>query len=374
MIPIKGEIEFSDKHIGSMSKKVSTNFQEVNLDHYLYSSIPIRFQGVDPSEFEDFIAYLFDRNGYDQIQTSYSADFGADVIVKKEGIKTAVQVKRYFELHKVGVSDINQVIGAQQYYQCDQALMITTSSYTPAAKQLAATAGVILWDWERLEKAISDTFLEGQHHHDYFKAFPVDISATESDIFKLQIMDIDLPGEGVAKLSGKITLRLTNLKEGHQKVSCDLPIIITNQRLQITAVKFAEESFNSGIVYGNATVEIIAEFSARQFTDYNRKDRLLLPVHLLQSQEYLVLEQKLGQVKKECFLVTFYFGRDSQEYSQMIYFRDKVLYRFALGRYFVASYYRLGSLMVRYLEDKPKVIMLLRPAVRTIVSAITRIK
>jgi hypothetical protein len=354
-----------------MSKKVSTNFQEVNLDHYLYSSIPIRFQGVDPSEFEDFVAYLFGRNGYDQIQTSYSADFGADIIVKKEGIKTAVQVKRYFELHKVGVSDINQVIGAQQYYQCDQALMITTSSYTPAAKQLAATAGVILWDWERLEKAISDTFLEGQHHHDYFKAYPVDITATESDIFKLQIIDIDLP-ETDTQSTSKITLQLTNLKKGHQKVSFDLPIIITNKMFQITAMKFAEESFSSGIVYGNATVEIIAEFSARQFSDYDRKDRLLLPVHLLQSQEYMVLEQKLGQVKKECFLVTFYFGRDSLEYRKMIHFRNQVLNRFVLGRWFVKSYYRMGSLMVTYLQDKPKVVHMLKPAVNLIVSAITR--
>ena len=353
-----------------MSKKVSTNFEEVNLDHYLYSSIPIRFQGVDPSEFEDFVAYLFSRNGYDQIQTSYSADFGADIIVKKDGVKTAVQVKRYFELHKVGVSDINQVIGAQQYYQCDQALMITTSSYTPAAKQLAATAGVILWDWERLEKAISDTFLEGQHHHDYFKAYPVDITATESDIFKMQIIEIDL-SDSEAKSSSKITLRLTNLQEGHQKVSCDLPIIITNQMFQITAVKFAEESFNSGIVYGNATVEIIAEFSGRQFADYNRKDRLLLPIHLLQSQEYLVLDQKLGQVKKECFLVTFYFGRDSVEYEQMIHFRDEVLNRFALGQYLIRSYYQLGSLLVRYLQDRPKAILLLKPIVKLIVSVFT---
>lgn len=354
-----------------MSKKVSTNFEEVNLDHYLYSSIPIRFQGVDPSEFEDFVAFLFYRNGYDQIQTAYSADFGADVIVKKEGVKTAVQVKRYFELHKVGVSDINQVIGAQQYYQCDQALMITTSSYTPAAKQLAATAGVILWDWERLEKAISDTFLEGQHHHDYFKAYPVDIKASESDIFKLQIIDIALP-DADTKLGSTITLRLTNLKEGHQKVSFDLPIIITNQMFQIKALKFAEDSFTSGIVYGNATVEIIAEFSARQFSDYNRKDRLLLPVHLLQSQEYLVLEQKLGQVKKECFLVTFYFGRASEEYRQMINFRDHFLIRFAPGRFLIKAYYRLGALMVSYLQDKPKLVSLLRPVVRLFVSVVTR--
>ncbi len=356
-----------------MSKKLSTNFKEVNLDHYLHSAIPVRFQGIDPSEFEDFIAHLLRLNGYEQVQTSYSADFGADIIVKKDALKTAVQVKRYFELHKVGVSDINQVIGAQQYYQCDQALMITTSSYTPAAKKLAESANVILWDWTRLEKAISDTFLDGQHHHDYYRAYPVDLTASDTDQFKLQIIEIELP-ERATDQPGRIALRLTNLTESHQKISCDLPIILTDKHFQFSAVKFCEESFTSGIVYGNATVELICEFSSRQFTDYDRKDRLLLPVHILQSQEYIVLEQRLGQVKKECFMVTFYFGRQSPEYEQMVAFRDLVLTRSYFGRACIKIYYKVGHVLVQCLHDKPLIIKSLRPIVAALVSVLSKVK
>lgn len=356
-----------------MSKKVSTNFLEVNLDHYLHSAIPVRFQGIDPAEFEDFIAYLFRLNGYEQVQTSYSADFGADIIVKKDGLKTAVQVKRYFELHKVGVSDINQVIGAQQYYQCDQAMMITTSSYTPAAKSLAESANVILWDWNRLEKAISDTFLDGQHHHDYYRAYPVDLTTSATDQFKMQIMEIELP-ESATDQPGRITLRLSNLTESHQKISCDLPIILTEKHFQFSAVKFCEESFTSGIIYGNATVELICEFSSRQFSDYDRKDRLLLPVHILQSQEYIMLEQRLGQVKKECFMVTFYYGRQSEEYHQMTAFRDLVLARSYFGRACIKMYYEIGHVLVQYIEYKPLIIRSLRPIVTALVSLFGKVK
>lgn len=349
-----------------MSKKVSTDFKEVNLDYYLYAALPVRFQDVAPSEFEDFIAYLFKENGYDQKQTGYSSDFGADLIVKREGVKTAVQVKRYFELHKVGVSDINQVVGAQQYYQCDQAMMITTSSYTPAAKELAEAAKVILWDWYRLEKAISDTFLDGQQHQDYYQAYPVDIKATDSDVLKLEVLSIDLPNGGEI-VRGRIAMRLSNATDGHLKINCDLPTVITEKKYQFSALKFLDESFSSGILYPNSTVDVICEFSQKQFPDYHKKDRILLPINLLQTQELLVLEQKLGQVKKECFLVTFYFGRLSPEYARMILFRDEVLNRTAIGRLIVRSYYKVGSVAVSQLTDRPLLLSCLKPFINFVI-------
>ena len=349
-----------------MNKKVSTDFKEINLDYYLYTAMPVRFQDVAPSEFEDFIAFLFKENGYDQKQTGYSSDFGADLIVKRDTVKTAVQVKRYFELHKVGVSDINQVIGAQQYYQCDQAMMITTSSYTPAAKTLAQKANVILWDWHRLEKAICDTFLDGQHHQDYYEAYPVDIKATDSDILKLEVTKIDLPNNLEMEPS-RISMRLSNLTDGHLKISCDLPTVVTEGKYQFAALKFVEESFSSGILYAGATVDIICDFSPTQFADYHNKDRILLPIHLLQTQELLVLEQKLGQVKQECFLVTFYFGRRSSQYAEMILFRDEVLRRSIFGRALIRFYYCGGPYAIHLLEQRPWLIRVFQPCVKAVI-------
>jgi hypothetical protein len=349
-----------------MSKKISTDFKEVNLDFYLYSALPVRFQDVSPAEFEDFIAFLFQENGYDQKQTGYSSDFGADLIIKRDGLKTAVQVKRYFELHKVGVSDINQVVGAQQYYQCDQAMMITTSSYTPAAKELAEAAKVILWDWHRLEKAISDTFLNGQQHQEYYQAYPVDLKATDSKMLKMEVMSIELPN-GRDLERGKIAMRLTNLAEGHLKINCDLPTIITERKYQFSALRFMEESFSSGILYAQATVDIRCEFSNNQFTDYHPKDRILLPINLLQTQELLLLEQKLGQVKKECFLVTFYFGHSSPQYSQMILFRDEVLMKAVGGRMLVKTYYIFGAYLIRAFASRPQLLDPLKPLVQMLI-------
>jgi hypothetical protein len=121
-------------------------------------------------------------------------------------------------------------------------------------------------------------------------------------------------------------------------------------------------------------VELTCEFSSRQFTDYDRKDRLLLPVHILQSQEYIVLEQRLGQLKKECFMVTFYFGRQSPEYSQMIAFRDLVLARSFFGRACIKIYYKIGKVLVEYIYNKPLITKMLRPIVTALINLLSKVK
>ncbi len=353
-----------------MSKHLSTNFEEINLEHYLYTSLRTRFQDVASAEFEDFIAYLFTKHGYALVNLSFNADFGADFILKKEGIKTAVQVKRYFKFHKVGLPDIRHLIGAKEYYQCQQALLVTTSSFNPAAKELANNEKIGIWDWNDLEKAICDTFLDGQHHQDYYKTYPIEITHPEEDLLKLEVQHVELASE--KNENSLVTLRLTNRTDGHHKISCELPVVITEAKTQYQALGFTPESFSSGVIYSNATVEIIAEFSGRQMPDFESKDRLLVTVHFLQSQETIVLERKMGQIKEECFFVSFYFGRDSESYTKMIFIRDHILMRSKTGRQFIIAYYTLGSRAVQILRKNPKWIEILRPFIIKSVEKIIR--
>lgn len=275
-----------------MSRRLSTNFRKINLDHYLYNSIRSRFQEIETSEFEDFIAYLFKKNGYSLIQASYSSDFGADLIVKREGIKTAILIKRYFKLHRVGVNDIELISGAQEYYQCDQGLVITTSSFTPQAKNAARESRIILWDWDRLLKGIADTFLDSKHPLDYYKGYPKQLARKESDQLKLEVGAIEVAEDSDDYL---LVLRLTSLVDEDQHISCELPVIITDSNFQFSALNFADESFTSGVLYALSHVEMIARFSPKHLAHYRSRDRVLLNIHLAASNENVVLEQKLGK-------------------------------------------------------------------------------
>lgn len=55
-----------------------------------------------------------------------------------------MQCKRY--KGKVGISAVQEVLGAKGYYKADKAMVITNSYFTPNAIKLANANDVELWD------------------------------------------------------------------------------------------------------------------------------------------------------------------------------------------------------------------------------------
>lgn len=97
------------------------------------------------TEFEDFMAEILHRSGVEVLElTKASGDFGADIIVMHEGERTAVQCKRYSR--PIGVKAVQEAVSAKDYYKCTKAAVITNSTFTRQAAELAAESGVILWD------------------------------------------------------------------------------------------------------------------------------------------------------------------------------------------------------------------------------------
>ena len=94
--------------------------------------------------FEQYLTWLFQQLGYKAQNIGDTGDFGGDLIVIRDNIKTVVQAKRY---HKpVGISAVQEAIGARGYYKTDQAIVVTNQPYTQAAKKLAETNNISLWD------------------------------------------------------------------------------------------------------------------------------------------------------------------------------------------------------------------------------------
>jgi restriction system protein len=102
---------------------------------------------MDGHEFERFLVTLFKRLGYKASHIGASGgDFGADLIIEKEGAKICVQAKNYD--NSVGNDAVQQAIAGAAYYDCQAALVVTNSTFTKAAVEQAAGSNlpVTLWD------------------------------------------------------------------------------------------------------------------------------------------------------------------------------------------------------------------------------------
>jgi restriction system protein len=99
---------------------------------------------MDGRQFEERLAAHFRQQGYAVDLTPYRGDFGADLIIEHDGFRTAIQAKRW--KGAVGVGAVQEIVSARAYYGCQQAMVVTNSSFTQAARQLATANSVTLWD------------------------------------------------------------------------------------------------------------------------------------------------------------------------------------------------------------------------------------
>ncbi len=107
---------------------------------------------LDGVEFEAYLQGLFTAMGYQVEGTPSTGDFGGDLILTKDGERTVVQAKRW--QGTVGTDAVQEVLSGQAYYQCDHAWVVTNSSYSRKAKELAMSTRVLLVDRGALAKMI----------------------------------------------------------------------------------------------------------------------------------------------------------------------------------------------------------------------------
>ncbi len=70
-----------------------------------------------------------------------------------------------------------------------------------------------------------------------------------------------------------------------------------------------------------------------------------------------------GSEAPPCFIATAIYGtRNCEELDVFRKFRDENLLTNSIGRLFVASYYRIGPFIAEYLNTKPRMKIILKPA------------
>lgn len=113
-----------------------------------------KLDSMEGYSFEYACADILSANGFKNVKvTKGSGDFGVDILASKNGIKYAVQCKRYS--HKLNNAPIQEVIGGLTYYRCQKGIVMTNNYFTEPAKVLAKINNVELWDRDMIIRTIS---------------------------------------------------------------------------------------------------------------------------------------------------------------------------------------------------------------------------
>lgn len=113
------------------------------------------YMTAGPDQFEQQTAALCRRDKCTRVRVVGGAgDLAADVLATTPGgKKILIQCKRYATHNKVGSDHVQRVNGTyRDIHGCDQAAIITTSSYTSDAISLARRVGIRLYDARDLER------------------------------------------------------------------------------------------------------------------------------------------------------------------------------------------------------------------------------
>lgn len=113
-----------------------------------------KYSDLSGSGFENLLYRLFEAMGYTVQRTGKTGDQGGDLVANKNGqVRMLIQAKRY-NGSPVGNSAVQEAVAAQKYYDCNGAMVVTSSDFTKEAIELAKANSVMLVGKERLSELL----------------------------------------------------------------------------------------------------------------------------------------------------------------------------------------------------------------------------
>lgn len=103
--------------------------------------------------FERHVAELYEKLGYRTRITRGGGDQGADVVAENSTERLAIQCKQWAET--VGNDAVQEAIAGKAFYGCDRAVVVCTSAFTSAARELAERAKVALIDGDNYTRLMA---------------------------------------------------------------------------------------------------------------------------------------------------------------------------------------------------------------------------
>ncbi|WP_256815811.1 restriction endonuclease [Cytobacillus sp. Bac17] len=145
------------------NSSLRVDFTDINTELIKYlSENPELMQKIDPRKFEELVAELFNRKGYDVSLTQRTRDGGKDIYaIKNDSIASTlfvIETKRYSKTNKVGVEIVRSLYGVKTAERANVGMIVTTSSFTKAAIDFASPLNyeLSLRDFENLKEWLKE--------------------------------------------------------------------------------------------------------------------------------------------------------------------------------------------------------------------------
>lgn len=135
------------------------NQTPIHYYHYLHLPFPLpedlsevypmkQIMALDGISFENFIEDLLIYRGCPTERTPKSGDKSADIITTLNGKRTIFECK---QKSIVGIDTVQRVFAAKKHYNADQAIIVTTGTFTKdAIDEATRVLHIELWDGKRL--------------------------------------------------------------------------------------------------------------------------------------------------------------------------------------------------------------------------------
>lgn len=127
------------KHIQAPSEIELIKPRIVTLNKSLSDAIrkdPSRLDALSPQQFEEFVAELFENEGFKVTLTKKSRDGGIDIIAEKTDVidfSVVAQCKKYAPHRPIGAQVIREMIGVLDINRATAGAVFTTSRFTATA-------------------------------------------------------------------------------------------------------------------------------------------------------------------------------------------------------------------------------------------------
>lgn len=191
---LKRELDKTNQEISRSEKEVAD--LTVQKQRVMFDSISFIDQ-MEGHEFEHWCAALLLKLGFDSADvTQASGDDGVDIIAVKEGIRYAIQCKRYSS--DLGNTPVQEVNAGKDVYKCHIGAVMTNVYFTAGGKRTAEATGTLLWDrdWisEKLLKVKSSPLVSDSLPSSTISAMDIIIKTQQASVSILErYMHIDYP-------------------------------------------------------------------------------------------------------------------------------------------------------------------------------------
>ena len=120
---------------------------------------------MEGTEFEEYIADLFNALGFSAKVTPKTRDFGVDVVAQNEYVRIGIQCKRSNE--RISLEAVQEIVAGIKSRKLDIGMVVTNNYFYSTAKELAYKTRTILWDRDMLTKKVHEIKLKQEKNDLY---------------------------------------------------------------------------------------------------------------------------------------------------------------------------------------------------------------